>query len=142
MTEAKRRQAIDVSELDSELLEELERQSLREIRKVRRHERVQVKLELRVQMASSSEVNRFDSSGFTKDLSAGGCRCIIPRAPWVGDVYRIQIHDKEHSLPLVFARCLRCQFVREDAFDCSFLFFTPLEAPEIFGDGWDKDLLD
>lgn len=142
MTQPKRRAVIDVKELDPELLEELAHQSLREIRKVRRHERIEVKLAVQLRPANSSDLGRYNSKGSTKDISVGGCRCIVSKAPRVGDIYRVQFRDEQHSLPMAFARCVRCRFVHEDAFDCSFMFLTPLEAPEIFGETGSDDLLD
>ena len=44
----------------------------------------------------------------------------------VGDVYRLQFDKASIDLPLVFARCLRCRLVREDAFEAGFTFFTPI----------------
>ena len=65
-----------------------------------------------------------------------------PRAPIVGDVYRVQIHDPESALPMVFARCLRSRFLREDAIDCAFAFFSALDAAEIISGSESSDLLD
>ena len=136
-----KRRALDVSELDLDLLAELEQQSLKEIRKVRRHERVEVKLEVTLGPANSSEQHRPVIQGYTQDLSAGGCRVIVSAPPGVGDVYRVQVHDPEGTYPVVFGRCLRCALVRENAFDCAFMFFTPLEVPELSAPDEYDDLL-
>ena len=44
----------------------------------------------------------------------------------VGDVYRLRFDKKVLDLPIVYARCLRCIYLREDAFEVAFQFFTSI----------------
>ena len=116
-------------DLDPELLQSLERQKGDETSKARMHARVEAKLKVVVRPGNSSEALRFKLQGITADLSRGGCRLILPLPVGVGDVYRVEFDSSEHHIPLVFARCLRCRLVREDAFECGFSFFNPVELP-------------
>jgi hypothetical protein len=45
----------------------------------------------------------------------------------VGDVYQLRFAKGELDLPIVYARCLRCRLVREDAFESGFVFFEKIE---------------
>ena len=142
MAQPKHRQPVDLSEIDVDLLDKIGRSSLQEVHQLRLHERIEVRLDVLVQPGNSSDRGRYEARGHTKDVSKGGCRCILPSAPIVGDVYRIQLHDGEHTLPMAFARCLRCRLLSEDSFDCAFAFFSPLDAPEIIAGSEKGDLLD
>ena len=48
----------------------------------------------------------------------------------VGDVYKLEIEKGELDLPILYARCLRCRLVREDAFETGFAFFTTIKLDE------------
>ena len=48
----------------------------------------------------------------------------------VGDVYKLEIEKGEIDLPILFARCLRCRLVREDAFESGFAFFNTVKLDE------------
>lgn len=132
----------EAREIDQDLLAELEQQSLQEIRKVRRHERLEAKLDLIVSVGNGSDRTTPSIDGYTRDLSAGGCRAILEHAPTVGDVYRVQVKDPKGTYPVMFARCLRCALVRENAFDCGFMFFSSLELGDSASPSMGTDLLD
>ena len=44
----------------------------------------------------------------------------------VGDVYQLHFAKGELDLPILYARCLRCRLVREDAFEAGFAFFEKI----------------
>ena len=113
--------------LELELLEELERQSASELSKLRRHQRVALRATVRVAPASSSQRHRFEGEGTTVDLSEGGSCAIFSDPLRVGDVYRLEIDAPNLDLPPVFARCLRCRLLREDAFEAGFQFLSPIQ---------------
>ncbi len=136
------RKPIDVSEFDPALLGTMGRDSLQQIHRLRRHERIEVRLEVLVQPGDSSKLGRYEARGHTLDVSRGGCRCILSRAPIVGDVYRVEIFEQESALPLIFARCVRCHFLKEASFDTAFAYFSHLDAPEIIPGSKQSDLLD
>ncbi len=136
------RKPIDVSEFDPELLDNIGRHSLQQIRQLRRHERIEVRFEVLVQPGNSSNLGSYEARGHTKDVSRGGCRCILSRAPMVGDVYRVELFEEENALPVTFARCVRCRFLKEGSFDTAFAFFNPLDTPETIPGSKQGDLLD
>ena len=45
----------------------------------------------------------------------------------VGDIYRLSFERSTIPLEPMFARCLRCRLVREDAFEAGFSFFNPID---------------
>jgi PilZ domain len=116
-------------DLDPDLLASLERQQGDQVSRSRMHARVDAKLKVIVQPGNSSEVLRFKLQGITADLSRGGCRLFLPLPLGVGDVFRITFDSSEHQVPLAFARCLRCRLLREDAYECGFSFFAPIDLP-------------
>lgn len=113
-----------------DLLQELERNTPEEIRHQRTHFRLQIKAKVILQSGNSSGLQGFRMQGVTGDLSEGGCKALFPMPAGVGDVYRLKIDDENLKLPLIFARCLRCVLLREDAFEVGFRFFAPIELPE------------
>jgi PilZ domain len=120
-------------DLDPELLQSLERQQGEEVSKARMHTRVEAKFKVIVRPGNASDSLRFKLQGITADLSRGGCRLILPLPVGVGDVFRIEFESGEQRIPMVFARCLRCRLVREDAFEAGFSFFTPIDLPTGLG---------
>ena len=117
-------------DLELELLKDLERQSREEIKRLRAHERLDLRVPVVLQPASSSLIGTLRIVAETGDLSQGGCRVISPRPVAVGDVYRLEFERGRIELPTVFARCLRCRLLREDAFEAGFAFFTPIALEE------------
>lgn len=113
-----------------DMLQELERNTPEEIRHQRTHFRLQIKAKVILQSGNSSELQAFRMQGVTGDLSEGGCKALFPLPVRVGDVYRLKIDDETIKVPLIFARCLRCVLLREDAFEVGFRFFSPIELPE------------
>lgn len=117
-------------DVDIELLKDLERQSIEEIQKLRTHERVDTKIRLVIQHGDSSQLGKLRIQATTSDLSAGGC-CVISTAPVsVGDIFRLSFDSSQLDIPLVFARCVRCRLLREDAFETGFAFFAPISIGE------------
>lgn len=115
--------------LDPALLASLERQTQEAIARQRTSARHDLKLKVTVVPGNSSQRLALQVRGVTADLSRGGCRLILPVPLGVGDVYRLEFDASEHALPAVFARCLRCRLMREDAFESGVQFFTPIELP-------------
>lgn len=113
-----------------DLLQELERNTPEEIRKQRSSFRLQVKARVTLQSGNSSELLSYKIQGTTGDLSEGGCCALLPVPIRVGDVYRISFDRTQLDFPLIFARCVRCHLIREDAFEVGFRFFVPVALPE------------
>ncbi|MHC4441607.1 MAG: PilZ domain-containing protein [Planctomycetota bacterium] len=113
-----------------EILQELEKNTPELFRQKRTHVRIAVKVGLTLQPGNSSEQQDFKVRGITGDISCGGLRVMLPIPINVGDLYRIQLDKTVIDMPLIFARCVRCQLVRENAYESGFQFFTPIRLPE------------
>ena len=112
------------------VLEDLERNTPEKIRRQRADFRLAVKAAVILQPGSASQVTNLKVKGAVGDISQGGCSALFPVPVQVGDVYRLQFDRNVLDLPLTFARCVRCQLIREDAFETGFAFFTPVSLPE------------
>jgi len=110
-------------------LQRLERQASEEARRQRAHERVQIKAKVVIQPGNSSQIGGLKAQGITGDISAGGCRAMIPLPVQAGDIYRLQFDGVELGEPSLFARCLRCRFISEDAFEAGLQFLQPVSLP-------------
>lgn len=113
-----------------DLLRELEQNTSEEIRRQRAHFRLSIKTSVVLQSAHASELMAYKLKGVTGDISEGGCSVLFPLPVAVGDVHRLKFEDSALGLPLIFARCVRCRLVREDAFEAGFAFFSPISLPE------------
>lgn len=113
-----------------DLLQDLEQNTSEEIRRQRIHFRVAVKVDVTLQSGNASELFDFKVQGVTGDISQGGLQALFPIPIQVGDVYRLQFNRSQLDLPLTFARCIRCRFVREGAYEGGFQFFATVALPE------------
>ncbi|MCA9273823.1 MAG: PilZ domain-containing protein [Phycisphaerales bacterium] len=113
-----------------DLLKELEQQTPEAIRRMRSSERHEVQSAVKVRPANASDFGQATVEGLTGDVSPGGCRVMTSVPLRVGDVYRLEIEKGELDLPILFARCLRCRLVREDAFESGFAFFNTIKLDE------------
>lgn len=113
-----------------EMLGELERNTSDAIRRQRQHFRLDIKARVVVQPGNASDLLKFKMQGTTGDLSHGGCRALFPMPVRVGDIYRLSFDESALSIPLTFARCVRCLLLQEDAYEAGFSFFVPITLPE------------
>ena len=113
-----------------DLLKELEQQTPEAIRRMRSTERHEVQSPVKVRPANASDFAELTIEGLTGDVSPGGCRIMSSVPLRVGDVYRLDIEKGDLDLPILFARCLRCRLVREDAFESGFAFFNTIKLDE------------
>ena len=123
----------------SDSLAELERNTASEIRRQRSHERHEIKAKVVVRSGNTSELAKLAIQGMTGDISQQGCRILLPRPLHVGDIYRLAFDDSIFNLPLVFARCIRCRLIREDAYEVGCNFFSPLELSGSFKNPAEND---
>jgi hypothetical protein len=128
-------------EQDFDILQELEQQVDEHIRHLRMHERLTIKAKVILQPGNSSSLLDYKVQGIMGDISEGGCRAMFPIPIIPGDIYRLEVEQNEFELPLIFARCVRCKLVREDAFEAGFSFFVPLKFPANLGSNAKNDLL-
>jgi len=111
--------------IDLELLQDLERQNLDQIRTLRKYDRFEIQAPVQLRPANASAPDD-RVMGETRDLSVGGCLAQFPRPVGVGDIYRLQVQTDSIGVPQVYARCLRCNQVREDVFEAAFSFFDSI----------------
>lgn len=130
-----------VTDDDLDFLEELGEQSIEQLRRKRLHERVSVRTRIILRPGNSSDLLKLKVQGMTSDLSSGGCRALFPVPIKVGDIYRLEFHSADVDVPMVFARCLRCRLIREDAFETGFSFFSQISLAERRPSGSEGDLL-
>ena len=111
------------------MLEELQASRSDEIRKLRADECVTIKSRVIVQPGNTGDLHRLKIQGVTGELSRIGCLVLMPTPLQVGDVYRLTFDRSMLDLPMLFARCLWCRLVREEAFEVGLAFFSPIELP-------------
>jgi hypothetical protein len=78
---------------------------------------------------------KFKIQGVTGDVSAGGCQVLFPIPLGVGDIYLLTFDKSKVAVDSVFARCLRCRLIREDAYEAGFKFFDPIDVSEAVAGG-------
>jgi len=110
-----------------DFLSEIEHQTSEEIKAQRNSQRITIKTPVILKPGNLSEVPGFKVQGVSGDISAGGMGGVFPIPVNVGDVYRMSFDKKVLDIPVVFARCLRCKMIRENAFEAGFSFFSPIE---------------
>ncbi|MFI4871201.1 MAG: PilZ domain-containing protein [Phycisphaerales bacterium JB061] len=113
------------------LLNELEQQTPEAIRKQRATERHEIRCGVNLKPGNASDVHKPTIEAVTGDVSSGGCQVMSSQPLCVGDVYKLEFEKGELDLPTIYARCLRCRLVREDAFESGFAFFTPVKLEEM-----------
>ncbi len=111
------------SELISALAE-LEQSSEENVTRLRAHERLQIRVGLTVQPGNASERRRAGMECVTADISDGGCMAIAPRPLLAGDIFWLTFDPERLTIGSLFARCMRCRMIGEDAFEVGFRFFT------------------
>ena len=95
----------------------------------RAHRRVEANSQVTIKAANASQRDAINFNAICNDVSAGGCRIISTRPVMVGDLFYIAFDRRQLDVPPVFARCLRCRFLREETFEMGFAFLTPVEIP-------------
>ena len=106
-----------------ESLADLERNTSEAIVKSRGNTRLRVKSKVIAQPGNSGDRRKIKMQGITGDISVGGCQILFPIPPRVGDIYWLTFDKTELKFDSMFARCLRCRLIREDAYEAGFKFF-------------------
>lgn len=124
-----------------DLIMDLEQSGSPEERARRAHARAVVRSRVSLASCNYSQRTGPPTPGVTGDVSAGGCLVLVEVPLAVGDIYQVT-WDREHvDSPPVLARCVRCRYIRDDAFEAGFAFFTPLEASCLHEDEPDQSLI-
>ena len=117
-------------DLGFDALRDAERDASDAARQRRAHRRMAFKAKIILQPGNSSEFLSFKVQGITGDISTGGCRAMFPVPIQIGDVYRLHFAQDCLDLPMLFARCLHCRLINEDAYEAGFSFFSPITLPQ------------
>ncbi len=128
---AERKQESGFDDWAQTLLSELEQQTPEAIRKLRTSERHEISVPVLIKPGNASDSHKSAVNAVTGDVSSGGCQVMSEIPLNVGDVYKLDFEKGELDLPTVYARCLRCRLVREDAFECGFAFFNQIKLDEV-----------
>jgi len=111
-------------------LADLERNTSEAIIKSRGNARLRVKSKVIAQPGNSGDRRKIKMQGITGDISSGGCQILFPVPLRVGDIYWLSFDKAELNQDSIFARCLRCRLIREDAYEAGFKFFELLDLSE------------
>ena len=97
----------------------------------RKHTRFEIKSKVIIHPGDCIERGISQWPGECHDISKGGCRLLTQRPLQLGSIYWVQFEpSKNVKLDPVFARCVRGQLLRENAFEFGMCFLTPIELPE------------
>ena len=110
-----------------EALVDLERNTSDAIIKSRSTARLRMKSKVIAQPGNSGDRAKLKMQGILGDISAGGCQILFPVPARVGDIYWLKYDKSEINVNEMFARCLRCRMIREDAYEAGFKFFEPVD---------------
>lgn len=110
-----------------EAIAEIEESTPQQLKKKRSHTRIAVRAKVLAQPANTSDRQAFQTEGVLGDISCGGCLGLFSRPLKVGDLYRLSFDRGMLDLEPMFARCLRCRLVREEAFEAGFSFFQSVD---------------
>lgn len=113
-----------------DMLHELEKNTPEEIRRQRTDFRIAIKAGVIAQPGNVSDRMKLKMKGVSGNISNGGFGALFPVPTRVGDIYLITFDRKAIELPTLYARCVRCHLLREDAFEGGFKFFMPIALPK------------
>jgi len=121
----------EINEEESkELLRDLEKNTPDEIRSQRHFFRIEIKAPILLQPGNASQYLEGSMKGMTGDISEGGLSAMFPLPVGVGDIFRLNFDRKQLDLPMIYGKCIRCRFVRDNAFEAGFTFFSPIRVPD------------
>lgn len=95
--------------------------------------RIPLVAKLVLRPANASQRSTMKIIGRCRDVSDKGIGTIINEPAIVGDFYWVEIDSDELQFQNGICRCIRCQFLREDAFEVGFEFLTET-APRLKDD--------
>ena len=125
-----------LSQLDSdtatiEAVRSLQSSNEDAIQAQRKHRRFEIRSKVIIHPSDCIDRGTIQWLGECHDISKGGCRLLTQRPLVLGSIYWVQFQpSKKVKLDPVFARCVRGQLLRENAFEFGMCFLTPIELPE------------
>lgn len=117
-----------------ESLADLERNKCDAVKRARASTRTQVRSKVIAQPGNSGDRLKFKIQGVTGDISSGGCQVLFPIPLRVGDIYWLTFDKTQLNLDSVFARCLRCRLIREDAYETGLKFYEAIDVVDAVED--------
>ena len=96
----------------------------------RKHHRFEIRTRVIVHPSDSIDRGSSNWLGECHDISKGGCRLLTEKPLQLGSVYWIEFEPTRVKLDPVFARCVRGNLLRENAFEFGMSFLTPIELPK------------
>ncbi len=125
-----------LSQLDSsagtiEAVQSLQSSNEEAIMAQRKHTRFEIRTKVIIHPSDCIDRGSMQWLAECHDISKGGCRLLTQKPVQIGSIYWIQFQPtKDTKLDPVFARCVRGQLLRENAFEFGMCFLTPIELPE------------
>lgn len=115
---------LDADAWDNELSPESLQEELNSIVRNpnRKGNRIEIAAEMTARPANSCDRFNFALEGTCRDLSVNGIGTILKQPPTVGSFYWIDIDCDDLKFRTGIGRCIRCQYLREDAFEAGFEF--------------------
>lgn len=110
-----------------ESLCELESNNRQAIVQQRACERLDINAKVTIRPGNGSQRQSLMIEGLTGDVSDGGCRVLLPRPVMPGDVFWLSFDDAHVKIGSLFARCVRCRLVQEEAYEAGFRFFNDID---------------
>lgn len=97
----------------------------------RKHQRFEIRSKVIINPANCIDRGKSQWPGECHDISKGGCRLLTQKPLQLGSIYWVQFEPSQKvKLDPVFARCVRGQLLRENAFEFGMCFLTPIELPD------------
>jgi hypothetical protein len=110
---------------------ELEHNTNDSILAQRASERLEIRTKVLVRPANASQRHQFVVECVTADMSNGGCMVLATRPLLPGDLFWLSFDDTQIRIGSLFERCLRCRFVREEAYEVGFRFLNDIDLSSI-----------
>lgn len=111
-------------------IEELSKSTEQMIRMRRKKDRMRIDADAHIVPGNMTDRDTGSWSGVCHDISPSGCRVILERPVVVGNIYFLTLDTNSLNFDPVFVRCIRCQLLREDKFECGFSFFSEVKLSE------------
>lgn len=97
----------------------------------RASERLEIRTNVLVRPGNASQRHQFGVECVTADISNGGCMVLATRPLLPGDLFWLAFDDKQIRIGSLFARCLRCRFVREEVYEAGFRFLNDIDLSSV-----------
>ena len=114
-----------------EAVSSLQSNSAEAIAAKRKHRRFDIRLKVIIRPGDC--IARADTRwlGECHDISQGGCRLLTKLPLQIGSIYWVTFEpNKKANLEPLFARCVRGNLLREDAFEFGMCFLMPIDLPD------------